>query len=616
MRTEAQIDAIYRERSERFARERDGATARARRLEHARLATFLAVIVPFVLPLPPTYSTGLIRAASALLFVAVFVALVLQDNRARRLRRRYAVLVSVNDEARSRLARDWDAVPENGPVPATDEHLYAEDLDIFGHASLFKLLGSVSTPSGRATLIDWLLAPAGPEEIRDRQAAATDLAPRLELREELAARGRLLSGKRAADVDGLLSWAEGAPWLGRRRWLIWTAYVLPMVTLTLIALNAKGVLGYYWWFAALSFGLVLTYTKGREIHRIFDRAFAREAKFREYAELFRMVSATSFDAPRLLSIQSDLTAAGLSAHQQMARLNRLRQLADARFNLLYVPLQALTLWDIHVLGRLERWQRVAGPHARGWLTALGELDALSALASLKHDNPDWAFPEVTDEAQPVLDASGLGHPLLRRDVRVANDVRVGPAGTFLLVTGSNMSGKSTLLRAIGANVVLACAGGPVCASSMRLPPVTLRTDMRVYDSLEHGLSQFMAELERLKRVVAAAHEIRRDGRHTLLYLLDDMLQGTNSAERQIAARRIIQHLLAAAAIGAVTTHDLALADTEELSSAGRPVHFTETLSEGPDGPQLSFDYRLRPGIATSRNALKLLEIVGLDSSDT
>jgi DNA mismatch repair ATPase MutS len=175
-----------------------------------------------------------------------------------------------------------------------------------------------------------------------------------------------------------------------------------------------------------------------------------------------------------------------------------------------------------------------------------------------------------------------------------------------------MSGKSTLLRAIGTNTVLARAGAPVCASSMHLPPLVLETSMRVHDSLQHGLSHFMAELTRLKGVVETARRVRRDGNGTLLYLLDDVLQGTNTAERRIAARKIIGHLLAEGAIGGVTSHDLALADTEELSAACEAVHFSEQIHESSDGPGISFDYRLRPGIATSKNALMLLQIVGLD----
>ena len=210
-----------------------------------------------------------------------------------------------------------------------------------------------------------------------------------------------------------------------------------------------------------------------------------------------------------------------------------------------------------------------------------------------------------------LDDIHVGHPLLGAG-RVANDVEVGPAGTFLLVTGSNMSGKSTLIRALGLAAVLAQAGGPVCAESLTLPPVELGTSVLIEDSLEDGVSYFMAELRRVKEIVDLAAESRRRGR-TLLYLLDEILRGTNTVERQVAVRRVLVHLLAEGAIGAVATHDLMLAEIDELADACRAVHFRETLEGGAGRPRMSFDYKLRPGVATTRNALKLLELVGIDA---
>jgi DNA mismatch repair ATPase MutS len=242
---------------------------------------------------------------------------------------------------------------------------------------------------------------------------------------------------------------------------------------------------------------------------------------------------------------------------------------------------------------------------RGWLDALAELDALSQLATARRDNEGWAVPVL--ESVDVITADAIGHPLIAEDRRVTNDATVGPRGTVLLITGSNMSGKSTLLRSIGLNIVLAQCGATVCATRMILPEVDLQTSIRVQDSLERGLSYFMAALARLKGVVDAA-EHEREGR-CLVYLLDEILQGTNSIERALAVRAVTRHLLAAGAIGAMTTHDLALADEEPMKSAGRFVHFSETLEA--DGT-MRFDYRLKPGLATSRNALRLMQLIGID----
>jgi energy-coupling factor transporter ATP-binding protein EcfA2 len=215
--------------------------------------------------------------------------------------------------------------------------------------------------------------------------------------------------------------------------------------------------------------------------------------------------------------------------------------------MLHVVLQAVLLWDVHVAAAVERWRRDAGRHVRGWFAALGETEALAALATLAHDNPAWVLPTVTDDAA-VLEAAALGHPLLAEAARVANDVRVGPPGTVLLVTGSNMSGKSTLLRAIGLNAVLAQAGGPVCATRLSTPRLAVMTSVVVHDALAEETSLFLAELRRVKRIVDAARAATATpGAPTVLYLLDEVLHGTNSAERRVATRAVLSHLLAARA---------------------------------------------------------------------
>jgi DNA mismatch repair ATPase MutS len=336
---------------------------------------------------------------------------------------------------------------------------------------------------------------------------------------------------------------------------------------------------------------------------------ARAGDFQRYAEALEAVGEQPYAAGELRRISGELTHRGRPAHAWMAILGRRVDLSDVRHSAyLHLLLHGIFLWDFHALLRLERWQRDAGPQARGWLAALGRFEALAALAGLKFEQPGWCFP-VVDAAADRFAAQGLGHPLIRDGQRVANDVELGPAGTFLLVTGSNMSGKSTLLRAIGVNAVLAQAGGPVAAASLRMPPVALATSILVEDSLAEGVSFFMAELQRIQKIVAAADRSHAEGR-PLLYLLDEVLRGTNSYERQVAVRRVVLHLLRRGAIGAVSTHDLQLAEVEDLKAVCVPVHFRETLHPGGD-PPMTFDYTMRPGVATTVNALKLMELVGL-----
>jgi DNA mismatch repair ATPase MutS len=274
--------------------------------------------------------------------------------------------------------------------------------------------------------------------------------------------------------------------------------------------------------------------------------------------------------------------------------------------LLHLPIQALTLSDFHVVLAMERWRSRAGREVRRWFDTLGSVDALAVLSIVRADEPGWTNPRI-DAAARDLTAAAIGHPLLPADRRVPNDVHVGAPGTLLFITGSNMSGKSTLLRAIGLNTVLAQAGAPVCATALAMPPVRVYTSIRIEDSLEHGVSYFMAALARLKQIVDAAE---RSGPQEpmLFYLLDEVLQGTNSVERGLAVRAVARHLLDAGAIGAMTSHDLALGGEEPLKSAASFVHFTEQVH--PDGT-MTFDYRLRPGLATSQNAIRLMQLIGI-----
>ena len=525
---------------------------------------------------------------------------------------RHDAMRLVNLRALARGARDWSQLPEIG-MPAeieaaVSDHPFALDLDLFGRASLFQWLGPASTAGGRLQLARWLIEPASPHAVRERQQAVGRLAAEDDWRLEMAAHGVLAGAARQPDIDRFLGWAEGDDPFGRRAFALRAAVLVIVVTLwVLIALDATGVTNVALWPIPLVVGIVLSFATGEKVQAILDRAGGGQYALGRYAAMFEHAVRAPIDAPRLAALRERLSSRGATAPGCMRRLNRILGFGELRRGaaILHFPIQALTLWDFHVIFALDRWRRHAGPRVRGWLAALGELDALALVATARRDNPGWAVPEST--GTPAIEADGIGHPLLPDDRRVANDVTIGPPGTLVLITGSNMSGKSTLLRSIGLNIVLAQAGASVCARRMTLPACDLQTSLRVQDSLERGLSYFMAALARLKGVVDAA-EHEREGR-VLVYLLDEILQGTNSAERSIAVRAVARHLLDAGAIGAMTTHDLAVAGEEPLASSAQLLHFTETLD--PDGT-MRFDYTLRPGLATSRNALRLMQLIGID----
>ena len=616
--------AHYEERAAAHA-ERAAVERRiSKRIARWRLATFIpgAACLTYTL-----FSRGFFPTvvfATGMTFIAVFAVLVVWHARVEERVDWYDALHAVNQLAVARIGRLWDRLAPTAEPPAgIEHHAYALDLDLFGRASLLQWLGPSATLPGAVALQNWLLHPAPPSAVAARQSAVAELAAALEWREHFGAHGRLVSNVRRTEFEAFLRWAESPgpfskPALRRLR----LAVVLTTAAIwVLILLHAAGAIAAALWLVPITFGMILSFATARWVHGEFNSASVGEHAFERYAGLFIHVTAAPRSSALLADIQSRLGGQGLSAPACMRRLMRILGLAKLRAGaaIFHFIFQALTLWDFYIFFALDSWRRGVGHRVRDWMAAVGELDALSSFAQIRQDNPGWCFPELQPAGSglPIeIRAAALGHPLIPDDRRVANDVLVGPPGTLLLITGSNMSGKSTLLRAIGLNAVLAQAGAPVCATHVSMPAVDLETSLRVQDSLEHGLSYFMAALARLKGILerarrshdAHAAHAAHDGR-VVLYLLDEILQGTNTAERAVAVRGVARHLLEAGAIGVMTTHDLGLAGEPPLNTAARLVHFTEILDEHG---HMTFDYRLRPGLATSRNALRLMQLIGMN----
>jgi hypothetical protein len=635
--------AAYRAAEESLDREIGALDRRMRRVEAARLTTFvfgsLLGLLWNDLGVPPVAPATL----SAIL-LGIFAVMVVRHRRLKLAWRRAGAARSLARMGECRLRRDWPglhiAFDDAGyddplldpPGAATVEHAYLNDLDIFGPASIRALLGPTPTPTGVETLRRWLSAPAKPSEIQRRQRAVAHLAPDFAGRADLAVEGLLVS---RVDREGLvqfLAWTRRPPLLptmgvatesgpgaastvGARlpRWARAVAIVSPALTLTLFTLWVVDILPVAWpWVLLLLLQTWLARGWAKVLAPFFEGATSRSKGLRRHHALFAAWEAYGTDCPELRSLQAKLTdARGAPASESIRTLERWLDLAESRASMLHPFLALGLLWDVHIALGLERWRLRTGERVEEWFDALGELEALASLATLAHDQPGWGFPEVLD-GPPAFEATALGHPLLADDSRRTSDISVDPPGRFVLITGSNMSGKSTLLRSIGLAAVLGQAGSVVCADSARMSPLRTFTSMRIQDSLTGGVSLFMAELLRLKALVDAADVPA--GQPALLYLVDEVLQGTNSEERRVAARRIVKHLLSSNAIGAVTTHDLALHDDPALDPASTKVHFREHVDDAAD-EVLTFDYVLRPGLATSRNALKLLRLVGLPDAD-
>jgi hypothetical protein len=603
----------YRLRESRHERLRDDARAASLRASTLRATTFLSAAAALVIA---DMVDG--RLASAWVGLAgilgvVFIFLVARHRRARRAADWHEVLRALAAESLLKLDRRWRDLAEADPgggispggLPGAG-HPYARDLDVEGPTSLTRIMGPVTTVFGQRTLRTWLMSPPSPAAARDRAEAVRILAPELDQRQILAAHGRVAGDQDEAALDVFLGWAEDEPWVMRHRWLRLVSIALPVALVATALLHVLGGIPLLWVLPAIPQALIIKKYL-RRLSEDFRRVESMGSALAAYVPQLEAVDQWPSDGRTLSDLAARLRDEAESAYVRLARLARLVDTVESRRNMVYATLAPLLLLDVHLAARLDRWREVDGRLVRDWLQALGHMEALAAMASLAHDHPDWAFPTWVEDGEALVDGRALGHPLLPAADCVRNDATVGPPGTFLLVTGSNMSGKSTLLRAIGANVVLAGAGAPVCAADLSLAPVRVHTSMRIEDSLTEGVSLFMAELLRVRDIVEAAE---REG-PPVLYLLDEILHGTNTAERRIAARAVILHLVQNGAIGAVSTHDLTLAAAPDLTTHARSVHFREQVEREDGRTRLSFDYLLRPGTATTRNALRLLEAVGL-----
>ncbi len=604
------IEQIYLERAAHFASLQGTAARRWDRVANWRLVAALAALTAAGIGgwrgLPPMLWLAAILAVAFLALVAYHTHLAAR-------RDHFATRWALSQEGLARLRRDWAALPMRQPHGPPPDSPTARDLDLLGPASLQHLMGTPHSPVGLATLQGWLLAPAAPAAVARRQAAAAELAPLIDLREEVAVlAGR--AGEAQARYASFVAWAAGAPWLLQRPALLWAMRLSPLLLLAGLAAQLAGLTSLPLWAPFLLLNLLLNAAFGWRSLETLAQLYDRGELLAAYADLFARVAEAPLGAAELRRIQADMTGGGVRADRQLRRLSWVAGAAELSRSLLFPALQFGLLWGFHVVALAEGWRRTSGPQVGRWLAALGDFEALGALAALCHDHPGWSFPAVGADEPPRILGQALGHPLLPPGGCVTNDVEVGPPGSVLLITGSNMSGKSTLLRAIGVNVALAQAGGPVCAAALRLPPVALATSMRVQDSLAQGVSYFMAELRRLKAVVDMSEGCRA-GEPLVCFILDEILHGTNSAERLVAARRVIAHLVGHGAIGVVSTHDLALATAPALVDIARLAHFSEHFADGPGGPEMRFDYVLRPGIATTTNALRLMALVGLPTEE-
>ncbi|MBK8997853.1 MAG: DNA mismatch repair protein MutS [Myxococcales bacterium] len=600
----------YRTRAARFEKEAEEHGARSRLISNLRGVSFGVAVVSAIVALTgrAVDLSGSLAAAGLACFVALLVVharIIGAEDTARRWAR-------VNRNAESRVTGKWRELPENGARFLDPAHPYAGDLDLFGPGSLFQRLSVAHTRYGQEALARFLSGPAAYDAILARQEAVRALAQEQETRQRLEALalaatepdGKQRAHRPAPDPEPLLAWAESAPKLNKKPALVWAARLLPVLSIAGIIGSVSFGLPSFAWGVPIAVSLVLNLATRDITARVFIAVSSTEGAFLRYGAMLEVLEKLDLPSSLLREMKASITRDGKTPSVAMAEFRRAVSWYDLRHNGLIHPFaNALLLWDIHCTVLLENWQESAGKAARDWFRALGELEALSSFAGLLYDDAKVTFPELSQE-EVLFEAEQMGHPLLGPEVRVENSLSLPGAGRALLVTGSNMSGKSTMLRSMGLAAVMAMAGAPVAAKKLRLCRLAVRTSMRISDSLEQGVSHFYAEVRKLKVVLdATGQEL------PVFFLLDEVLHGTNSRERQVGARWVLGELIARGAIGAVSTHDMELCRLpDNLMSHVEQVHFQESVKDDA----MTFDYKLRPGPVSAGNALRLMKIVGLD----
>lgn len=525
----------------------------------------------------------------------VFVVLVAQHERIRAMGRRAKRAAAFYEKGLARIEDRWIGVGEPARVFFEESHPYAVDLDIFGHASLFELLCAARTRSGEEVLARWLKAPAPRIEILKRQQAIDELRNNIDLREDLAVLGDEV--RAAIHPEWMKRWGTAPPMLQSKA-ARWIAPILG-------ALSVASLIDYFVFYGSGLFPLAALGSAGvfgryyrKQVRDVTD-AVSDPAKDLEILSLvLERLEREQFKSEKLRDLRTALETEGQPPSKEIRKLVRLIEWLHFRQH----PLAPLLLWSTQFAFAIEAWRQRCGPAISRWIDAVGEFEALCSLAAYAYEHPADPFPEILDSGAQ-FDGEDLRHPLLPASRCVPNSVRLDGALQLLIISGSNMSGKSTLLRTAGTNVVLALAGAPVRAKRLRVSIVAIGATIRVMDSLQGGTSRFYAEIQRLHNIMELAKK------KPVLFLLDEILHGTNSHDRAVGAEGVIRGLIDRGGIGLVTTHDLALAKlADALAPRAANFHFQDHLENG----RMVFDYRLHPGVVEKSNALALMRAVGLE----
>ena len=579
---------------------RKASVARCKRSERIISYSRGAVFFAGILLLLQLAKTGGSAYFWLLPVVLAFLALMFFHERAIRMRRRYQTAVEFYENGIARLEERWIGSGKTGLQFLDEKHPYAGDLDLFGRGSLYELICSAKTSTGEKMLADWLLSPASRAVVRQRQSAVSELASLLDFRENLF----LTSSEVREEIrlENLIEWSDEKP-VAFSFAIRMLAVALVCVTLITLAGWGFHILASSYFFLALLLQTVFAFAIRKNVNVAIEGVETAGSNLRTFARILMLVESGNFSADRLRDLKKTLLDHDQLPSLRIRTLSRLVDLLESRRNNFFFPVASLLLWKTNLAFAVDAWRIRTGPAIRRWVDAAAEMECLASFGSLYYERPENTFPEIVENG-PCFEAESAGHPLLPADHCVRNDLALDKQHRLLVVSGSNMSGKSTLLRTVGINTVLALAGAPVRARKLRVSEMRIGASILIRDSLVEGISHFYAEILRLRQILELTAST--DG---VLFLLDEILHGTNSSDRLAGSEAYVRGLLQRGAIGIITTHDLALAKiAEELAPAASNIHFVDHIEEG----RMVFDYRIYPGVVKKSNALDLMRSVGLD----
>ena len=567
-----------------------------------RLACIAALIAAFYFLMPMGWE---ITIAVVVILLFIFVQLIYKDLRNKAAIAHNKQLLQINEaEVKALKGQYYHFADGTQHIPK--DHFYANDMDIFGHASLFQFMNRSVSEMGSAQLAHWLLEPAPAQEIPARQEAVKELSKKNNWSQNLQAFGKE-NPISLSTRERLQQWLhEAAAFSNFKHWS-WMRYVLPFISISITVATIFSYVSMNIFYSAMLLMAIIAFSLEKKIGQLHNRLSKMVHELQTLSQSIETIENQHFQSVLLVELQHQYKSDHSTASEKINQLKKILDRLDLRFNIvLAVPLNLLFLWNLQQALQLEKWKTANDADVRHWFDNLGIFEALISFATIHFNNPTWVFPTLKS-AHFCIESTGLGHPLILEKKRVNNFVKIDHKAEMMLVTGSNMAGKSTYLRSVGINVVLAMAGASVCATSFSLSPVQLLSSMRIADNLEESTSTFYAELKKLKTVIDKVNNNEK-----VFILLDEILRGTNSLDRHTGSEALIKQLIKKEAAAIIATHDVALAELKkEFPQNILNYHFDVQVEK----EELFFDYELKPGVCTSLNASILMKKIGIEIND-